>query len=67
MTNDSSLSYLGDGVYVRFNESKQIEVWTNNGVTQSSVIYLDPETFANLIRFEKDMRDRIRNQEENPT
>jgi hypothetical protein len=52
--------YLGDGVYIGINDyvpgepnhGGQIVVGTTDGVTMTNVVYFEPETWANLRRWQ---------------
>jgi hypothetical protein len=43
--------YLGDAVYVKFNEAKQLELTVENGISVTERIFLEIEVFAALINY----------------
>ena len=47
---DSPTTYLGDGVYARF-DGYYIWLWTSNGVETSQKIAIEPEVFTKLLKF----------------
>jgi hypothetical protein len=42
--------YLGDSVYVHF-DGRMVTVYTDNGYGATNVIHLEPEVYANLLKF----------------
>lgn len=48
-------TYLGDGVYARF-DGFQVWVYTDNGVVQSTAIALEPAVLAALVGFDAKCR-----------
>ena len=46
----STPAYLGDGVYAAF-DGFQIRLWTTDGISETNVIFLDPEVQVELVRF----------------
>lgn len=43
-------TYLGDGVYVEF-EDEMIKLTTENGIETTNIIYLEPDVYSNLIKW----------------
>lgn len=35
--------YLGDGLYARLDPSRQIEIYSSNGMSKTNVVYMEPE------------------------
>lgn len=46
-------TYLGDGVYVERDEWDSIKLTTENGITITNTIYLDPEVLKALMSWVK--------------
>lgn len=46
--------YLGDAVYVRMDEFNGITLTTENGITTTNEIYLEPEVWQNLLEYMKE-------------
>ena len=46
----SEQTYIGDGVYASF-DCGQIKLSTDRDRAQADVIYLEPETYAALVKF----------------
>ena len=43
--------YIGDGVYVEMNEQSQLVLTTENGMSTTNTIYLEPEVWVELVRY----------------
>ena len=48
----STKRYIGDAVYAEFDEYGGITLTTEDGVSTSNSIYLEPEVFVALQKFE---------------
>jgi len=53
-------AYLGDGVYVEFNEFQQLVLTTENGIAVQDTIYLDPEVWNALSRYAERVKKAVR-------
>lgn len=40
-------TYLGDGVYARY-DGWHVRLWTSDGIQETNVVYLDPHVLAAL-------------------
>lgn len=54
---DHPTTYLGDGVYCQF-DGFHFWLWTSDGIKNSDKIALEPETFAALLKFRKEVYDQ---------
>jgi hypothetical protein len=45
-----SAEHIGDGVYVKF-DGYGVEIWTDNGIQKSDIIYFDEYTAEELVAF----------------
>lgn len=53
-------SYLGDGVYVEFDESgRMIKLTTSDGTEDTNTIYLEWEVWMNLYQWVGEHIDRV--------
>jgi hypothetical protein len=52
-------SYLGDGVYVSFNEYQQIVLTTEDGVGASNIIYMELEVLRKFEQWTKRMAAEV--------
>lgn len=43
--------YIGDGVYVRFEQQGGLLLWTSNGLVTTNSICLEPEVWRALVEF----------------
>lgn len=41
-------TYLGDGVYVDYNDAGQLVLTTEDGIAATNTIYLEPEVWRSL-------------------
>ena len=55
--------YLGDGVYVEY-DGYTVVLYTSNGVTNNSHIYLEPEVIEALNRYIANLKENITNDHE---
>lgn len=53
--------YLGDGVYVSINPFNEVELTTENGISVTNRIVLEPEVLRNFWRFAQ-MREKEENE-----
>ena len=42
-------TYLGDGVYIQFTDDNHIVLTTEDGISITNTIYLEPEVYAALV------------------
>src|SRR5213593_2229673 len=52
----STKRYLGDGVYVDYNAAGQLVLTTENGVSVTNEIYLEPEVYGALTEYVRVLR-----------
>jgi len=55
--------YLGDGAYIEF-DGYHMVLTTSNGITNTNTIALEPEVFAALIEYEKQLSDVLKAEKE---
>lgn len=53
-------TYLGDAVYASF-DGYQIKLRTTNGIETTNEIYLEPETFNNLVKWKRALSEESNN------
>lgn len=46
-------TYLGDGVYVEYDNYEQVVLMTDNGIETTNTIYLEPAVLAALLEYLK--------------
>lgn len=56
---DEMKAYLGDGVYVDFDRG-QIVLTTEDGISTTNTIYLEPEVYERLVEVVDDFKKRKR-------
>lgn len=63
MTVNSEATYIGDGVYAKF-DGYQVLVWTSNGMQSSRPIALEPEVLQALVDYDKEIRAQYAKKQE---
>jgi len=53
--------YLGDGVYVDF-DGYQIVLTTEDGISVTNTIYLEPNIYASLVAYVGQLSDKLKEQ-----
>lgn len=48
--------YIGDGVYAALNDCGQIVLTTENGISTTNTIYLEPEVWEELVKWVERMK-----------
>lgn len=55
--------FIGDGVYVDYDEERmQVVLTTEDGLSASNTIYLEPEVYDRLVAYKRDVVDMLRKQ-----
>jgi hypothetical protein len=65
---DVKKTYLGDGVYVVYDEAEGIDgiiLTTEDGINVTNKIYLEGSVYENLIAFVGNLRESFRGTDEN--
>ena len=59
--------YLGDGVYVGFEDGRMlVKLWTSNGVATTDEVWLEPEVLGGLLRWVDEQRDHAKHAQRSP-
>jgi len=52
MSNRSTPTYLGDGLYVAY-DGWQVELFCHNGIERTNAVYLEPDVLARFLEYAK--------------
>jgi hypothetical protein len=48
---DNNSTYLGDGLYVKFDDFGQVVLYTHDGISQMNAVYLEPNVLDHFLKW----------------